>query len=416
MRKNILALPILGAALLASAAHASPGLTLKEWVGRQIFFDRNLSANKNQSCAACHSAEVGWTGGDALVNLGSAVYEGSIPGAFGNRKPGAAAYATYAPRLRYNAGVREFIGGQFWDGRATGWKLGHPVADQAQGPFLNPVEQALPSARDVVERVCSSWYAPKFLLVWGKTACSNVDMAYRDIALSISAFEGSQEVSPFSSKYDAYLADEVELTSQESRGLALFNGKAKCSRCHPSAESADGSPPLFTDFSYDNTGVPKNPSNPAYDKNPGYVDPGLGGFLHTLATTSDWRTLPFVSPSVASLRADELAMLAEQNYGKHRVPTLRNVAKGLPFPKAFAHNGFFKTLKGFIHYYNTRDTLMKVCPAGSTEAYALANQCWPPPEATENMNRGEMGNLSLTPSEEDALVAFLGTLSDGYDP
>lgn len=399
--------------LFQASSHAAP-LTLKEWVGKQIFLDANLSINRNQSCAVCHSQTVGFTGDDAAINLGGAVYEGSIPGAFGNRKTPSSAYASYAPRLRYDKTHGGFVGGNFWDGRATGWKVGNPAADQAQGPFLNPVEQALPSASSVVERVCSAAYAASFLLVWGGAACHEVDPAYDYIALSISAYEGSQEMSPFSSKYDAYLAGKTTLTAKESLGLALFNGKAKCSGCHPSARGADGSPPLFTDFTYDNLGVPKNPANPVYAGNPDFIDSGLGGFVRTLAESSDWRKQPFVSPSIARLSDDELAKLAVQSVGKQRVPTLRNVAKGIDQPKAFTHNGYFKTLKGIVHYYNTRDTLKNPCSADTNEAHALLGNCWPPPEVTQNLNTREIGALGLSAAEEDAIVAFLETLSDGY--
>ena len=108
---------------------------------------------------------------------------------------------------------------------------------------------------------------------------------------------------------------------------------------------------------------------------------------------------------------------AGETLGKFKVPTLRNVdSRPEPdFVKAYGHNGFFKSLKGIVHFYNTRDTL-PACPKGFTEAQALANNCWPPPEIAVNVNTKEMGNLGLTSDEEDAIVAFLRTLSDGYIP
>lgn len=416
MHVNAIAAPLICGLLLTNTVSADTPLSFEEWVGKQIFFDKNLSINKNQACAECHGPEVGWSGPDASINRAGAVYEGSIPGAFGNRKPTTSAYAVYAPRFRYDYAVGELVGGTFWDGRATGWKLGNPAADQAQGPFTNPVEQALPSARDVVERVCGAWYSSLFRRLWGPTACFDVEQTYNDIAVSIASYEGSLEVSPFSSKYDAYLAGEATLTPQEHRGLELFRGKAKCDQCHPSTKTADGLLPLFTDFTYANPGVPKNPANPVYTKRPSFIDPGVAGFLRTLARSSGWRKLPYVSDSIASLDAHQLEVLARANYGKQRVPTLRNVAKGLSTPKAFTHNGFFKTLEGLVHYYNTRDTLGVTCPEGYTEADALANHCWPAPEVVENLNTREMGRLSLTEEEEDDIVTFLGTLSDGYHP
>ena len=87
--------------------------------------------------------------------------------------------------------------------------------------------------------------------------------------------------------------------------------------------------------------------------------------------------------------------------GKHKVPTLRNVDKR-PYPefvKAYGHNGYFKSLKEIVHFYNTRD---------------VEGAAWPPPEVPENVNTTELGNLGLSDAEEDAIVAFLKTLTDGY--
>jgi len=139
-----------------------------EKLGKALFFDKNLSYNKNQSCASCHGPEVGWTGPDEEVNKHGGVYEASIAGRFGNRKPPSAAYATPAPKFGLaRKGDSEFVGGNFWDGRATGEKLGSAAADQAQGPFLNPLEQALPDAAELVRRVSASEYASLFKDVWG---------------------------------------------------------------------------------------------------------------------------------------------------------------------------------------------------------------------------------------------------------
>jgi cytochrome c peroxidase len=209
---------------------------------------------------------------------------------------------------------------------------------------------------------------------------------YERIARAISAYEKSAEVNPFDSKYDYYLKGQATLTEQETWGLELFEGKAMCSACHISQPGPGGEPPLFTDFTYDNLGVPKNMENPFYSMpakwNPdgmNWIDPGLGGFL---ANT-------------------DYADLAAANWGKHKVPTLRNVDKR-PYPefvKAFGHNGYFKSLEQTTHFYNTRDV-----------------EPWPAPEVAENINTDELGNLGLTADEEAAIVAFMKTLSDGYVP
>jgi len=401
------------------------GCTLdpKEHLGERLFNDQRLSLNENQACAVCHSPETGWTGPVQSLNAHGAVYEGSVPERFGNRKPPSSAYATLAPLFDV-APDANFFGGNFWDGRATGWKLGNPAADQAQGPFLNPVEQALPSADDLVGRVCSSDYASLFRHVWGSSACEDVEEGFTAIALSVEAFEGSKDVNQFSSKFDAVKAGKAEFSARERRGLKLFRGKAKCANCHV----LDGSPVVFTDFTFDNIGTPANPENPFYrmdevlvDGEPinplgdEWIDTGLGEFLSSLADDSSWRSLPYVTPGVLALSSEELRELAAANSGKHRVPTLRNVDKrpSKDFVKAFTHNGYFKSLKALVHFYNTRDVLPR-CDGRVTEAEALAADCWPAPEVLENLNTTELGNLGLTDSEEDDIVAFLEALSDGF--
>jgi len=387
---------------VAVAGAAAADLTAIQELGKDLFFDQNLSANGNQACAACHGPAVGWTGPNENLNAHGAVYEGSIAGRFGNRKPPSAAYATFSPILHVSR--EDFVGGNFWDGRATGEKLGNPAADQAQGPFLNPLEQALDTAADVVERVCGGSYAALFMEVWGEAMCdpANVDAAYDAIGLSIAAYEASSEVSAFTSKYDAVIGKKgpqmkPRLTAMERKGRALFRGKAKCERCHPSK----GMSPLFTDFTYDNLGIPRNPENPFYTElafNPlgaDWVDLGLGGFLDT---------------------RPEYADLAPENYGKQKVPTLRNLDKR-PYPmfvKAYGHNGYFKSLKGIVHFYNTRDVKPLCADPLTPMEEALAQDCWPEPEVAENVNTDELGNLGLSDEEEDAIVVFLKTLSDGF--
>jgi cytochrome c peroxidase len=404
MKKFIcLAAAVIFVAAFAISGYGEP-LTPNEQLGKSIFFDTDLSINGNQSCASCHDPDWGWTGPDSEVNNAGSVYEGSIPDRFGNRKPPSSAYATPSPILHYVIDKKEalFIGGNFWDGRATGEKLGNPAADQAQGPFLNPVEQALATAADVVLLVCSSsTYGNLFRQVWGNEACepANVEMAYDNIALSIAAYEASPEVNAFSSKYDDSKKGMAKLTKEERKGFALFRGKGKCHRCHIS----NGQMALFTDFTFDNLGIPRNPENPWYTMPPefnplgaSWIDLGLGGFLGSRM---------------------EYQQFAPANNGKQKVPTLRNVdlRPDPGFVKAYGHNGYFKSLEGIVHFYNTRD-VKDVCPDYYTEAQALAADCWPVPEVAANVNTDELGDLGLTPEEEAAIVAFLKTLSDGYVP
>lgn len=381
------------------AEEATAGLRPVERLGKLLFFDRRLSEPQGQACAVCHGPEVGWTGPDLFINLTGSVYEGAVRGRFGNRKPPSSAYATQAPILHLVApGRAGFVGGNFWDGRATGEELGNPAADQAQGPFLNPVEQNNPSEAAVVAKVCRGPYGDLFRAVYGARICADVSHAYDSIARAIAAYEGSREVNAFSSKYDAWLAGRASLSAQERWGLRLFEGKARCDTCHTSRPGRRGEPPLFTDYTFENLGVPRNLFNPWYwelqfnPEGPFYVDLGLGAFLFT---------------------REEWAPFARANLGKVKVPTLRNVDKR-PYPgfvKAYTHNGYFKSLESIVHFYNTRDVL-PVCLSGTPGIPGV--DCWPTPEVGLNLNTRDVGDLRLTLQEEQALVAFLRTLSDGY--
>lgn len=388
---------LLGIALAGTAA--GQGLTPRQQLGKLLFFDQALSAQGNQSCASCHDPKAGWVGGDDAINRAGGVYEASVPGRFGNRKPPSTAYATPAPRFRLADAVKgEFVGGNFWDGRATGEKLGLAAADQAQGPFLNPLEQALPDAKALVAKVCDGSHGALFREVWGGKACDDVEQAYGFIGLAIAAYEDSREVNQYSSKYDAFLAGRTPLTPEERQGLQLFETKGKCAVCHPHKRDLMGQPPVFTDWGYDNIGVPANPANPFYTnsaanpKGKTWVDEGLGGFL---AETAQWK------------------QYAQQSLGKHRTPTLRNVdlrpSAGLV--KCYGHNGYFKSLKEVVHFYNTRGTL----PACSAAGQKQGVDCWPKPEVEANLNTTDLGALGLTDAEENAIVAFLKTLSDGFE-
>jgi cytochrome c peroxidase len=426
----------------ASYAQDIP-LTPQEQLGKNIYFDK-ISEPGSQACADCHGPKVGFTGPIPAINKHGAVYRGAFPQRFGNRKPPSAAYATLAPIFYFDEVEGLFVGGNFWDGRATGERLGNPAADQALGPFLNPVEQNNPSKQVVLEKIASSKYADLWEVVWGEPISweteEDVEKNYDRIGLAVAAFEGSREVNQFSSKFDVFWVNandaamdvrNIDTTNwmtyaglgfndDELRGLALFNDetKGKCSLCHVLDPIESGGyewPPVFTDFTFDNIGVFKNPENPFYgmddvyvDGNPinpdgaDWIDPGLGGFLETRGEP-EWQAM------------------AAENYGKHKVPTLRNADKrpgsqtanggrdkwdginpsaneGLP--KAFMHNGALKSLKEVVHFYNTRDV-----------------DDWPPPEVAENVNTDELGDLGLTNAEEDLIVLFMATLSDGYtDP
>jgi cytochrome c peroxidase len=393
-----------GLSLGATAPLADTPLNGLEQLGRALFFDTQLSQPPGQACASCHSPISGWASPQSGSEPASTVVEGAVRGRFGKRRPPMAAYASFSPPLHLDPVEEHFVGGNFWDGRATGWLLGHATAEQAQGPFLNPVEQNLSTGAEVVHRVCHGANAEALRNYFGAQVCDKPVDGFNAIARAIAAFESSVEMNAFSSRYDYYLQDpeRYPLSEQEALGLELFvrADKGNCAACHPHEPGPDGEPPLFTDFTYDNLGVGRNPDNPWYRMdafNPqgaDWVDEGLGGFL---------KTVP------------RFAERAEENIGKHKVPSLRNAdlrpAPG--FVKRFMHNGAHGSLEEVVHFYNTRD-VKPVC--AEIEDPQPAENCWPAPEIAANLNTEELGDLGLSAEEEAAIVAFMRTLSDGWAP
>ena len=342
-------------------------LTPKQVVGKKLFFDANLSEPAGQSCASCHDPAFGFADPDQNMPTSQGIHRDR----FGDRNTPTAAYAAFSPDFHYNEIEGLFVGGQFVDGRAATLK------DQAKGPFLNILEMANPDKATVVSKVANSSYATLFQQVYGFDAFFNIETAYDNIADAIADFEKTSFFSPFSSKYDTYLAGKATFNDLELLGLKVFEDEKKgnCAACHPSQPS-NGIPPLFTDFTYDNLGVPRNENNPFlhlpshFNKNGrNHKDLGLGGATHVNNSAQ---------------------------YGKFKVPTLRNIALTAPY----MHNGVFKTLEEVVEFYNTRDIDPK----------------WSAPEVADNVNREELGNLKLTQEEINALVIFMTTLTDGYQP
>jgi cytochrome c peroxidase len=431
---------------LAQLSNGLPGPTGDTvLLGKLLIYDKQLSVDRNEACAFCHMPEAGFTGPISELNATTVAYPGSVRTRFSQRKPQTHAYAPFAPPLHYNAGQGDFVGGNFWDMRATGIQLNSPAAEQAQAPPLNPVEMGLPDAACVVYRLSQRPYRTLFETVWGKqsfaiawpadveTICDtpapapsadlhalHLDEVGRGIAqatfdamaLSIAAFEASPEVSPFSSKFDAVMAKNDKFTAQEQLGYDLFRGKARCNECH--RDGGPGEEPLFTDFTASNLGVPAKRGMPYYSEdkpdrqgyvaNPAgaaFVDLGVGGFLGRAHQLSGQ---PNLNPAWQAYAA--------KFAGKVRVPTLRNVDKRpyADFVKAYTHNGYFTSLKEVMHFYNTRDVLPRCAPNDPGEKIS----CWPAPEVAANLNTRQLGNLGLSDDEENAVVAFMRTLTDGY--
>jgi len=432
MRRNnwLILVMILGVLLVSLAfvestrALAIPALTPMEQLGKFLFFDQNLSKNGNQSCATCHDPSVGYTGPSSAINAHGAVYPGSDPALFGNRKPPAAAYAGDSGLLRYEDGA--WIGGMFWDGRATGEVLGDPLAEQAKGPFLNPLEQALTSPEELCSKVQEGSYTALFDQVWGAGAldCSQADQVYDQIGLSVAAYERSWEVNPYTSKFDLFWDKakakrldvtqinlgnytryrRLGLTDTELYGLAMFNDPtyANCASCHSLQPGSKGYP-LFTDYSYDNLGMPRNPENPFYANlayNPqgtAWVDAGLGGYLESIGDPG-----------------------AGQEMGKMKVPTLRNVDKrpSTGFVKAYGHNGYFKSLEEVVRFYISRGMMGGMggggMGGGGMGGGGMGGMCggmtFPEPELNTNL-----AALNHFPCRDRSyIVTFLKTLTDGY--
>jgi cytochrome c peroxidase len=369
-------------------------LNAKAELGRKIYFDSRFSEPSGmQSCSSCHLPQQGYVGmgdvpsGPNTRGFKMGMGEGAVSGAFGGRKPPSAAYATFAPPFTFDPINQEFNGGLFWDGRATGQVTGVPAGDQALGPFKNPVEQNHPSEAAVLVKLMND---KKYVEMWGKAWGNSLKMDtpeeiaanYKKIGLAIAEYEASAEVNNFTSKFDAFLRNETQLSALETQGMALFQ-QAECDNCHDMTPFNATTPALFTDFGYHNIGLPQNTEflntmrrNPAAS-----LDGGLGA---RLARSTD--------PTWVALAAD--------NMGAFKTPTLRNVAKG-ESNKRFMHNGVLKSLKEVVHFYNTRDV-------------RTAN--WAAPEFSATMNKRRVGNLRLTSAEEDAIVVFMRTLTDGWKP
>jgi cytochrome c peroxidase len=442
-----------------------------ETLGKLEIFDPNLSVNNNVACSYCHDPKAGYGNGASILSIFTGGSNpGSVPitvnGAYpdnriAKRNPQSYVYAPYFPPLQYNITQGDFYGGNFWDARATGYRLQNSSAEQGQDPPVDPEEMANPDTACVVWKLSLSKYKFFFEQVWGAgsldinwpsdvaTVCSTpkgaaifgtnatpltlspsertrAQQAFDEFGQAIAAYEIGSTVSPFTSKFDAYLANSAvtHLTAQEKRGYELFRGKAQCNTCHLDGRSntvtgtdtglATNAAPMFTDFTYNNLGLPRNVILPWYSENNpdqwgftgnplgiGFTDEGVGLFLdgyYGAPPNLTWgQYLPFFE-------------------GKFQTSTLRNVGQ-VPyagFVKAYMHNGYLLSLKEVVHFYNTRDVypqpvLSGHCPAGTVEKVT----CWPMPEDPNNENM-TIGHLGLTYEEEDALVAFLQTLTDGF--
>jgi cytochrome c peroxidase len=347
----------------------------KAQLGNQVFNDPDLSNPPGQACADCHTARVAYR--DPETDNSTSM--GAVDGRFGLRNSPTAMYARFIPPLHLDAD-QHWVGGLFWDGRADS------LEDQASGPLLNPLEMNHTDKASVVEVVRGARYAPLFREIYGPHALDDVDNAYAHVTEVIAELERTTSFSPFSSKYDHYLAGAAKLTEPELRGLAIFENPARgnCAGCHPSRPSADGTPPMFTDFRYANLGIPRYENNKFFVQPKPWNPDGDRFIDHGLMTT------------VKDPAED----------GKFRTPTLRNIALTPPY----GHNGYFENLPYMLDFLNSRDvgsTAVGTC----TRVKPSARCAWPGPEVRDTIDHS-IGHLGLSEAELDDLLAFLSTLSD----
>jgi cytochrome c peroxidase len=367
----------------AEAPPQESALSAQASLGQKIFNDTSLSASGRQACVSCHAPEAGHSAANDLsVQLGGPLLD----------QPGHRS----SPSIRYLAANTAFhfdtegtpTGGFFWDGRAAS------LQDQAGRPFLSAIEMANGSVAEVIERLSRAAYADEFKQLFGADIFSRPDDAFARMTLALQQFQREDPAfRPFTSKYDEFLRGKANLSDQELRGLALFNSPAKgnCAACHPSAKGGDGSFPLFTDFTYDNLGVPRN-NELAQNADPAFFDLGL-----------------------CAREGGDLADRADL-CGAFKVPSLRNVA----LRRVFFHNGRFKTLKDALTFYVQRDTNPeKFYPLNADSTVRKFDDL--PPQYQVNVNtteapynRGPGDAPALSDAEVDDVIAFLQTLSDGY--
>ncbi|MGD9949391.1 MAG: cytochrome-c peroxidase [Desulfobulbus sp.] len=353
---------------LLSFSFATPlfavGLTQEQQLGKIMYQDKDFSNNKTQSCQTCHHHISGFADPTNMRDPENTVVSlGDDQVSKGGRNAPSSAYAGFSPPLHEDE--QGYVGGMFWDGRATGLSetLGDPLAEQAQGPPLNPVEMNMSNYEAVVNEVRNATYANLFRKVFGPDSLADAASAFDDIARAIASYERSQEVQSFSSRFDSR-----ELNAQEQHGEILF--AKHCADCHTMEPGNSAPKALFTNYRYYNIGLPANSEDGVPDK-----DYGLGGFL-----ASGDAPLAYTEGA-----GDEM--------GKFKVPTLRNVALTPPY----GHNGIFATLEEMVRFKNNRQEVWDITD----------------PDVAENIYALEgFGEMGLQDADINALVAFLKTLTD----
>ena len=444
-----------GAAVSASCGGGSsddtsspppPAQSLASVAGKAIFFDASLSVSGKQSCGTCHVPSRAFSA-DPTTDHGLPVpLGGPKMDQTGFRNAPSLMYASFTPPFSLTNGP---TGGFFRDGRASS------LAAQAVQPFVTPFEMANQDAAEVIGRLQNSAATrAAFVAAYGEAALDDPQTALEDMGVAIAAYETEDPgFHPFSSKYDYWLQGKAQLTAQEQAGLDLFNDptKGNCTACHPSQAQGYSSHALFTDFTFDNIGVPRNWAIPA--NTPAALSPIDGAPLVTLAPVDvpadaeyayyDMGLCGPMEPSPGDVNARPDLAATSSLCGLFKVPTLRNVAITAPY----FHNGEFADLHQVLEWYVTRDIndntannpdpvaagpggnpyvaagSFYLTASGNPDLYEYNDL---PGQYDANVNVGEIPYTpptfgggqapTLTAEEIDQVVAFLCTLTDGFDP
>jgi cytochrome c peroxidase len=381
------------------------GLSLCAQVGAKLFVDTNLSASKQMSCASCHDPNNHY----AQSNAGPVQFGGAKLQTPGFRAVPTLTYKEFTPAYSDNANNPDGVsanapgGGFTWDGRAN------TLAEQVTIPLLSSFEMANTNAAAVVAVVKNSSYAAQFVQTWGSNVFDDPDTAFKDIGLSLQAYQMEDpDFHPFTAKYD-YVAtvalsngQPVQFTAAELRGFAVAqnpNG-GNCFACHYNGQLVGGGGAIFTDFTFEAIGVPRNNNIPANVTRPGlpplYYDLGL--------CTAQNPVVPHTLPASA------------QFCGMYKTPTLRNVATR----KVFFHNGVFNNLVDVINWYNTRDTNPSAWYPTVNGVVQKFNDL--PPAYRANLDSTDVpfdglqvgGTPHMSAQDVADLKCFLETLTDGY--
>jgi cytochrome c peroxidase len=387
-------------------------------LGRAVFFDQTLSSSGRLSCAACHSPQHAYAlpnglavtnGGSTLARQGiravpSLMYlerspafsigpdAGEGPDGSSTPPPNAAAVRARKSAEQPAASASNVVpqGGLFWDGRAD------TLQAQALGPLLNPLEMDGVSVARVAAKLRGAPYAPLLAQLFGKRVFEDAPLVVSEALFAVGRYQiENVDFHPYSSKYDFWVEGKARFTPAEARGYRIFNDpkRANCAGCHLAQPGADGLPPLFTDHQYEALGVPRNAKLQA-NRRPSYYDLGICG------------------PVRGDLKSQT------QYCGMFATPTLRNVATR----HAFFHNGAYHSLQQVLDFYNYRNTKPeRIYPRDRHGRLELYDDL--PIRYRANIDASDApfdrmpGTAPpMTRREEQDVIAFLRTLTDGYQP